>query len=55
MNLVKLVKKNFTLSKIVIMDLIPLQSDVFEFVRAGVSGFILKDATSMIFLRAFVL
>jgi DNA-binding NarL/FixJ family response regulator len=26
------------------MDLIPLQADIFEFVRAGVSGFILKDA-----------
>ena len=26
------------------MDLIPLQADVFEFVKAGVSGFILKDA-----------
>lgn len=27
------------------MDLIPLQADVLEFVQAGVSGFILKDAT----------
>jgi len=26
------------------MDLIPLQADVLEFVEAGVSGFILKDA-----------
>jgi DNA-binding NarL/FixJ family response regulator len=26
------------------MDLIPLQADIFEFVQAGVSGFILKDA-----------
>ncbi|PIP77471.1 MAG: hypothetical protein COW85_08750 [Ignavibacteria bacterium CG22_combo_CG10-13_8_21_14_all_37_15] len=26
------------------MDLVPLQSDVFEFIQAGVSGFILKDA-----------
>ncbi len=25
------------------MDLIPLQTDVFEFVQAGVSGFMLKD------------
>ena len=51
LNLVKLVKKNFPHSKIVIMDLIPLQSDVFEFVRAGVSGFILKDATVNDFLK----
>jgi DNA-binding NarL/FixJ family response regulator len=27
------------------MDLIPLQADVLEFVQAGVSGFLLKDAT----------
>ena len=33
------------------MDLIPLQADVFEFVQAGVSGFILKDATVNDFLK----
>lgn len=41
---VKLIKKNVPETKIIVMDLIPLQSDVFEFVQAGVSGFILKDA-----------
>jgi DNA-binding NarL/FixJ family response regulator len=51
MNLVKLVKKNFPGSKIVVMDLIPLQADVLEFVEAGVSGFILKDATVNDFLK----
>lgn len=45
LNLVKLVKKNFSASKIIVMDLIPLQADVLKFVQAGVSGFILKDAT----------
>jgi DNA-binding NarL/FixJ family response regulator len=33
------------------MDLIPLQADVFEFVEAGVSGFILKDASIVDFLK----
>jgi DNA-binding NarL/FixJ family response regulator len=33
------------------MDLIPLQADVFEFVHAGVSGFILKDASIAEFLK----
>jgi DNA-binding NarL/FixJ family response regulator len=33
------------------MDLIPLQADVFEFVEAGVSGFILKDASIAEFLN----
>lgn len=51
LNLVKLVKKNFSASKIIAMDLIPLQADVLEFVQAGVSGFILKDATVDDFLK----
>jgi DNA-binding NarL/FixJ family response regulator len=33
------------------MDLMPLQSDVFEFVQAGVSGFILKDANVAEFIN----
>jgi DNA-binding NarL/FixJ family response regulator len=33
------------------MDLIALQADVFEFVQAGVSGFILKDASIADFLK----
>jgi DNA-binding NarL/FixJ family response regulator len=51
LHLVKLVKKNFPNAKIIMMDLIPTQSDVFEFVQAGVSGFILKDATVNDFLK----
>jgi DNA-binding NarL/FixJ family response regulator len=51
MYLVKLVKKNFPNTKIIMMDLIPLQADVLEFVQAGVSGFILKDATVNDFLK----
>ena len=44
LHVVKLIKKEFQLPKIIVMDLIPLQADVFQFVQAGVSGFILKDA-----------
>jgi len=51
LNLVKLVKKNFPSSKVIMMDLIPVQADVFEFVQAGVSGFILKDATVNDFIK----
>ncbi len=51
MTIVKLVKKNFPGTKIIVMDLIPLQADVFEFVHAGVSGFILKDASVSDFLK----
>ena len=51
LNLVKVVKKNSPGAKIIVMDLIPMQADVFEFVQAGVSGFILKDATVIDFLK----
>jgi DNA-binding NarL/FixJ family response regulator len=39
------VKKESPESKVIIMDLLPVQEDIVEFVNAGVSGFILKDAT----------
>jgi DNA-binding NarL/FixJ family response regulator len=44
LQVVKLSKQHFPDTKIIVMDLIPLQADVFDFVKAGVSGFILKDA-----------
>ena len=50
-HLVKLDKKNYPATKVIMMDLIPSQADVFEFVQAGVSGFILKDATVNDFLK----
>ncbi|MBK7631180.1 MAG: response regulator transcription factor [Ignavibacteriales bacterium] len=51
LQVVKLVKTNFQKIKIIVMDLIPLQADVFEFVQAGVSGFMLKDISVAEFLK----
>ena len=51
LQVVKSIKKNFTAVKIIVMDLVPVQEEVLEFVQAGVSGFILKDATVDDFLR----
>lgn len=51
LEIVKLVKNNFRETKIIVMDLIPSQSDVFEFVQAGVSGFMLKDISVSEFLK----
>ena len=51
LQIVKLSTKHFPETKIIVMDLIPLQADVFEFVEAGVSGFILKDASIIEFLK----
>lgn len=51
LNLVKTVRITSPAMKVIVMDLIPTQEDVLEFVRAGVSGFILKDATIDEFLK----
>lgn len=37
--------------RVIVMDLLPAQADIIEFVRAGVSGFLLKDATFDEFLK----
>ena len=51
LHIVKLVKKDYPEVKIIVMDLIPLQADIFEFVQAGVSGFMLKDISVAEFLK----
>ncbi len=38
-------KKEFPDAKVVVMDLAPLQGDVIQYVKAGTSGFVLKDTT----------
>ncbi len=51
LHIVKLVKRDYPDVKIIVMDLVPLQADVFEFVQAGVSGFMLKDISVAEFLK----
>jgi len=45
LRLVRSIKQESSEIKVIVMDLIPVQADVVEFVKEGVSGFILKDAT----------
>jgi DNA-binding NarL/FixJ family response regulator len=45
LRLAQRVKKDCPESRIVVMDLLPVQEDIVEFVHAGVAGFIMKDAT----------
>ncbi|MCL5029980.1 MAG: response regulator transcription factor [Bacteroidetes bacterium] len=45
LTLVEVVKKDFPNAKVIVMDLAPVQGDINLFVKAGASGFILKDAT----------
>jgi DNA-binding NarL/FixJ family response regulator len=48
---VRTLKEAFPDAHVIVMGLLPVQDDVAEFVHAGVSGFILKDATADEFLR----
>lgn len=36
--------ESFPETRVIVMDLLPLQQDVIEFIRAGASGFVVKDA-----------
>ena len=45
LELVQALKKDHQRVQVIAMDLVPIQEDVMQFVEAGVSGFILKDAT----------
>ncbi len=51
LELVKSLKKKFPKLKMIVMDLLPIQSDMIQFIEEGVSGFILKDATTEDFIN----
>jgi len=51
LELVKSLKKKFPELKMIVMDLLPIQSDIILFIEEGVSGFILKDATTEDFMN----
>lgn len=50
LRVVEVVKKDFPLAKIIVMDLAPVQADILQYVKAGANGFILKDASLNDFL-----
>jgi DNA-binding NarL/FixJ family response regulator len=52
LTVVESVRKNLPEAKVIGMGLVPTQSDIVQFVAAGASGFILKDASVKEFLRA---
>jgi len=45
LTVVRSLKEEFPGTHVIVMDLIPVDTEVVEYVRAGVSGFFLKDAT----------
>ena len=42
LHLVESMKREFPATKMIVMNLVPVQEDIFEFVRAGVSALSLK-------------
>ncbi|MGE5402003.1 MAG: LuxR C-terminal-related transcriptional regulator [Ignavibacteriales bacterium] len=45
LHIVEVVKKDFPEARIIVMDLAPVQADILQYIKAGASGFILKDAS----------
>ncbi len=45
------IKKHFPRTEVIVMDLIPAHSEMIDLVKAGVSGFVAKDATLDDFLN----
>jgi DNA-binding NarL/FixJ family response regulator len=52
LHVVEIIKTEFPQAGVIVMDLAPAQGDVLHFVKAGASGFILKDASPEDFLNA---
>jgi DNA-binding NarL/FixJ family response regulator len=51
LKVLELIKKQCPRTEVIVMDLIPAHTEVVAFVKAGVSGFISKDATLSDFLN----
>lgn len=51
LEVVKSVKENSSDIKTIVMDLLPVENDILDFVKAGASGFILKNAMVNEFLK----
>jgi len=51
LDLAKSMKLEYLGIKVIVMDLVPIQSDILLYIEAGVSGFILKDATVSEFIK----
>jgi len=48
------IRRNFPDIKVIVMGLLPAHDEFVEFVKAGVAGFILKDATIDVFIATIL-
>ena len=51
LRVVEMVKKKFPEIMVIIMDIVPIQADILQFIKAGACGFVLKDAPLKEFLK----
>ena len=51
LRLVEAITREHPSVKVIVMDLLPAEADVIDFVKAGAAGFLLKDATFEEFLK----
>ncbi len=52
--LVQEMRQNFPDIKLIVMGLLPAHDDFVDFIKAGVRGFILKDATIEVFISTIM-
>jgi DNA-binding NarL/FixJ family response regulator len=45
LQVVRMVKQEFPNAKVIVMDLAPVPADIAQFIKAGASGFIIRDVT----------
>lgn len=45
LGLVATIRRTTPATRVIVMDLLPVREDVIDFIRAGASGFLVKDAT----------
>jgi DNA-binding NarL/FixJ family response regulator len=54
LHIVKLIREQFQEIKIIVMGLVPTQSNISEYIETGVAGFILKDADTARFVKTIL-
>jgi len=54
LQLVKLIREQFGEIKIIVMGLVPSQSNISEYIETGVTGFILKEADTARFVKTIL-